>query len=828
MAIEISRYVDPGTYIGEVIQPGSVSVTSDRVLAIVGIAPRTRRSTDEPVVRGKIFAETLSLAASTPYIAQLVNMSNRDRNNATLYMNGNSLGIADWWFLPAYLTGNEWAGATIDVSSGTGTDRYFTLSLDGKDVVTIDVDAAVTAVGGTPATASATNICDAINYELGNSAGTYYSKYGAAYANVATHATGTANEIITITSPDSTSASDVKVLLSRTADGASLISNAAWVPTASAGVQADSWIQVRDEAYNSTAVYTLDYVAIDGLTDPLANATATDPLVNLARVSSYPGGSSYEKSVDYQASGNNIEWSSSTWANSTITGIAGPYAIVASTNDKLYLAINDNSPILITLTAGAAQTAANIATDINTALAASADYGPEYAHVASDSGGAVKLDVPDPFENFPTEKGAASSFDFLDTSDNAFATLFGAITLPYEVRGVGERPDFGTGYYATYDYQRPSADYETYHRCYDPDQLYEYTSPLTLDNYTRNALCVAGEIAFENATPSIFVVQVNDQTVEGQPTLNQIRRAIDVCEETAQITDVVVLDTSQEIAVYLMNHVSTQSSILEKHYRRGWYGMARDTDPGDPDTPDTFVYRSTQTLQPGATSPGRGRQILVAGGNATRTLTLDSGQEVSVDLDGSYIAAAVASVFTALPSPASPLINKTITGFEEDGFSTFLRGERHTMASQGVTVITLQAGRFVMLDPLTTEAGGGGVVQFEEPAASAQKDAVSKTVENLLTANMVGVVPDDLADFISDTKKWILLGIEANINAGSIGPYRDQAGFPREIDALTDIQVAQSTTDPRNFYFKYWFNLRYPAKRFFGEYSVDNPFFSPA
>jgi hypothetical protein len=90
------------------------------------------------------------------------------------------------------------------------------------------------------------------------------------------------------------------------------------------------------------------------------------------------------------------------------------------------------------------------------------------------------------------------------------------------------------------------------------------------------------------------------------------------------------------------------------------------------------------------------------------------------------------------------------------------------------------------------------------------------------------VVPDDLADFLSDIKKWIMLGIEAQIGAGSIAPYRDSAGFPRSLDPSTDIKVYQSTTDPRSFYFKYWFNLKYPAKRFYGEYSVDNPFFGPA
>ena len=439
------------------------------------------------------------------------------------------------------------------------------------------------------------------------------------------------------------------------------------------------------------------------------------------------------------------------------------------------------------------------------------------------------MDTPTPFENFPQQKGVVSHLEFIDTSDSAFNTLFGVgITLPYEIFGVGLRPDFGSTYYVTYEYTRPDTDYATAHRVFDPDQLYDYCTPLTLSNYIRNKLCVAGEIAFENEAPSIWLVQINDSTTPGIPTQNQINAAIDVCGEKKGITEVVTLDTSRTTAVYEMQHVSSQSSMLEKHYRRGWYGMARGTDPGDPDTPDTFIYRSTQVLQPGNTSPGRGRHIICSPGDVERTIVLDTSQEITLDLDGSFLAVAVCTAYTALPSPSSALIGKFVKGFNEEGFGTYLRGERHAMADKGVTVVTLDAGRFVLIDPLTTEAGGAKVIQFEEPSASAQKDAVTDTVDNLISNNLVGVVPDDLADFISDIKKWIMIGLLAQIGARTIAPYRDAAGFPRDIDASTDIQVYQSSTDPRTFYFKYWFNLKYPAKRFFGEYSVDNPFFAPA
>jgi len=840
MVFAYSGYVDPGTMIGEVIVPGAVSVTSERTLALVGIAPRTRRAVDEAVTRGKVYDEALTLAAATPFIATLSNTSNRDRNAATLYMNDNELGLADWWFLAAALVTDEWAAGTVDVSSGAPPDtNFFTISLDGKRAVTIDLNAALLAlpVPGVPAAATAAKICEAINYELGNAAGTYFAIYGASYSGVATHATGVANEIITITSPLTNTASDVKIFLSRENDAAAVISGLVptWVPTAGAGVQAPTIVRVADASYNAAADYTLDYVTVDVLADALTNAATATPLTDILTVGTYPGNSNYTEDTDFEeGAANDCDWDVTGWAQATITSVdfvASPPIITAGVNDRLFVSINGRTPLSIPLTASfpAATTPAQVVIDINSALDSIASvYGPEFAHVAVVAGNTVVLTAPDAFENYLPEKGQASTITFSTVATDAFTTLFGTITQPYTVTGVGRRPAFGSTYYCTYDYTRPTTDYSTAFRVYDPDQLYEYTTRLNLGNYINNALCVAGDIAFENGASSLYLIQINDSTDPGTPTQTQIDTAIAVAENYSLITDILTLDTSQETMVTQMLHVADQSSILEKHYRRGWFGMARGTDVGDPDTVGTLVYAATQTLQPGNTSSARGRLILVAPPEASRTLTMDTGQEITVDLDGTYVAAAVAAIYTALPSPSSALIGKLITGFNSEGFETYLRGERYTLAGNGTTVVTLDAGRFVLLDPLTTEAGGGKVVQFEEPASSAQKDAVTRAVDTLLTNNVVGIVPDDLSDFLSEIKKWILLGILANINNGSIASYRDASGLPRDIDATTDIQVFQSATDPRTFYFKYWFNLKYPAKRFFGEYSVDNPFFAVA
>jgi hypothetical protein len=828
MALGIDNYVEPGTYIGEKVQASSVTVSSERVGAVVAVAPRTRYVTDETIVRGKIYSEELTVDTSSPYNATLLNVSNRDRTQAVVYRNDNALGLGDWSLTPAILIGNEWSGASVDVSSGTGK-QYFTLSLDKKKFVTIDLDANVTTIGGTPATATIANIADAINYALGDASGSAYSTYGLAYASVASVVAGTSQGILYLTSPINTSSSDVTVIISAnsTSDASSTISNSAWVPTVSAAVEADTVITIGDNVYGSSDVYTIDYISVDSMTDALELATTANPLVSIVRVGTYPGSPFYTLNTDYAALSNTINWNIGSWGQAFITSLDG---VFTGTGTDLKIAMNGYDPITITLTTGAPNpTAANVVTDINAAFAASSTYGLAYAHVATVSGSAVKLQAPDMLPNLPSQKGYESSIEFFAGATSGVTDIFGILStsLPYEVKGSGQRPNFGSLFYTTYQYQRPSTDYNNPQLVYSPDDVDAYCSPLTLSNYPRNPLNIAGGICFDNSVSKLYLVQINDATVEGVPTPSQVNAAIDACGLTDAITDITVIDTEEAQTIYLMDHVATMSSLLEKKPRRGWFGMARGTSIGDPDTPDTYLYRAKQTLQPGPTSSGRGRLILNAPSSMSRTLVLDDASEVTVELDGSYLAAAAMSDFCSLPNASSPLLNTTVKGFLSDStFETYIKGERVTLASNGVNVVTNIGGRLVLKDPITTEAGGGKVVQFEEISSSAQKDAVTKAVALVIDTNLVGLVPDDLADFLVNIKIWVSEAIKGMITNQTIAPFRDSTGTTRDIDLLTDIKAYQSEQDQRQFTFKYWFNLKYTAKRFFGEYSVDNPFFS--
>jgi hypothetical protein len=254
--------------------------------------------------------------------------------------------------------------------------------------------------------------------------------------------------------------------------------------------------------------------------------------------------------------------------------------------------------------------------------------------------------------------------------------------------------------------------------------------------------------------------------------------------------------------------------------------MPMNTDVGDRDTADTYVYRATQTFQVSPDSPGRGRYILVAPPQRSSVsidlLQDDGSTETITGLDSTYLAVMLAAKRSSFTVPATSLSMKSVNGgFNIDDITNpWLQEEINLMAENGVMVVELDGGNMLVRDPVTTEFGVGGLVSFSYPSTTAQKDNISRKVVQALTANLVGIVPSDLSDFIVDIKLFIEDVLSAEIGTG-IGPFRDDNGVTRQIDINKDIEVSQDPNRPTRFYFKYFFFLRYPALQFFGEFSVD-------
>jgi len=796
-------YEEPGVTQQEQLSPTNLATSPlSATLALVGIAPRERTVFNEALRRGQVVNEALTFTPSSPYLATLATRANRRQQDAVLLRNGTDvIPISGWSFLPAQIT-------SLPETYAIPANAYITLSIDKRGYISIPIPPA--------ALQTAANIAIAINNALNGS-----PLYGPGYAGVAVDVAGT----VQLTSPTSGPNSDIRVIPTPD-DTAPVVVD---VTTTIFGVVipfiAQTIIQIADPFYQPSSTYTLSYISVSTIVDPLLNPNVQA----ITKIGNLPNVTDYISPTDYDLSGNNIDWAANTQVTLSAVGLE-PYAIVAGVNDQLRFSINGLSVKTVTFPAGP-QAAADLATIINQALIVDPVYGPLYGAVAADDGlGRLTLTAPNQFLDEPAAQGAYSMIEFFATPANSVTLLFGIAnsSLPYMKTGESKQPAVGATYFATYTFTRLNTDYNNSSAItnlfLNEDDAHSYTGPITSANVSQNKLGIGASIAFDNGAPRVVLIQADDSTSPGFPTVNQMNRAIDAAADNSEITDIVVLDTRLAVHVRLLEHVATASSPSEKDYRMGWYGMARNTPVGSVDVPDTLVYRAKVTLQVSPDSPGRGRSILVAPSNVSRQITYADGSEALVALDGTFLAVSVAARKTSFLNPATALVRKTITGFDIDSFQTYLKGERKTLLSNGVTVVSPIGGRFVIVDALTTEQGAGNVIEFIEPSAMAQKDAVVRAVDQALEDNVVGIVPTDLADYINDIKGFIAGALQSLIDNGYCGRYTDQNGNPRNINLSSDIQVFRSKTDPRKYFFRYWFNLRYPGKIFDGVYAVDAPF----
>lgn len=937
MPLELSTYVDPGVYIGEVAVPGNVNIaTVPLLLGIIAPGSRQKKITNEAIQRGLVEGavltfsnvsgtavsgtdsitapvsgvQTLTIAAGafTPLVigstitirgdttnpqnngtfpvvdvpggTQIAytnlggaataafggtyavkphaiviggtgtpTRTNRALQNTIVYRDAKALSDSFLNFRPAHLLSTVAIAGTVDLTVGaTLTTPAMVLELDGHVPLTLifTASAGATTVQGTEvtvkaskiaalATASLAEIVAAVNEGLNPTDATANAAvtalgYGAAYANAASEVTG--SSFLRIVSPTSGPSSDVRASSAIDESVTAVIMGA----PAAANRDAQSVMEMERVVYSSSSVYTIDFIDINDTADDLANTG----VLEVSRVGSAAGISNYEENVDFALGTDALDWSLGVSASYTGTN-AATYNL--TTNDTIRVSIDGGAFVQLDLNASAvaptlgyanpaapgAATADEVVANINALLAANANYGSRYQSVASKLtvGGSDYVVLTSP------TTGPASSVTFAaPTSLDAASAIFGiaASQLPLSRTGTGKEPTAASVYFATYEITRPDADYNIQKQFLSEAQA---KADLGTAN-AQNPLMVAVNLAFRQRVNAVVVVQVDDSNLPGTPTRQEILDALEATTNSDLITDVAVISTDLATRIDLKDHIESESSPLNKHYRRGWFGMALDTDPGDRDTPDTFVYTATRTLQVTPESPGRGRMILVAPPQregVSVDLTQDNGSVERVTLDSSYLAVMAAAKKASFTSPAASLAKQTISGLNVDDISLssiWKPAERRTMASQGVMVVTYDAGNFKILDPCTTEVGGGGLAAFSYPSCSTQKDNITRKVDRALDANIVGVVPTDLIDFIIDIKIFISDVISGEIGARSIGPYRNKNGTTRRIDLTTDIEVEQDQNDPTKFFFKYWYNLRYPALRLLGEFSVDNPFFTTA
>lgn len=564
-------------------------------------------------------------------------------------------------------------------------------------------------------------------------------------------------------------------------------------------------ITIADNYYSATSTYTMDYTATGTTVDALAHTGVQQVL----RVGSLAGLSDFIAPDDYALVGNTISWVAETSAS--FTGI-NPETYDLTTLDTVRIAVDGRGPIEIAITGAnqAAVTAAEVSTAINTALNGSPLYGIAYNSVAAPSiGGGVQLTSPNTGSSSSVELSAAT-----DPLTDATDTIFG-VTATHTF-GTGKSPTVGENYYVTYTYARPVADYNVPTQVFNTIMALDFVGAMS----ASNQLAIASEIAFMNLAPFCYLDIVQDADFDGIYTDTDYITAIEGTEGYKGLTEMVALSPRLLVQTYLQASVTAQSSPLVGNRRRAWYGMARNTAIGNTTTVDTFVYRSAVTLQVPPQSPGRGRLILVAPSNLSRTIQLEDGTQVRVQLDGTFLSVAVAALQTSFTSVSQTLLRRNVVGFNVDDFQTYLDQESNILGAGGITVIRSVGGNLQIVDPMTTEAAGAGDVNYSEISARTQADLVATFLSQRVGAALVGAVPETLSGAVAMIKGIVGTALNSLINAGEIGPFTDSTGNPRAINYASDIIATQVPGIPTDYTYRFYFNARFPIKRLWGEFSV--------
>lgn len=390
----------------------------------------------------------------------------------------------------------------------------------------------------------------------------------------------------------------------------------------------------------------------------------------------------------------------------------------------------------------------------------------------------------------------------------------------------GAEPNLDTFYYVTYQHKRDSVAYNVPKLAFSLDEVLNDVGALD----ANNMIGIGAQIAFQQNIPFVWYCQVKDADDNGQYTKADYMTAIDGCKLKEELTDICVLMPTyfspgdyDIIQAYLRQHVIDESNPYTKHERLGWFGRKVSTPVGDKTTVYSFVYTAVQMLQASSSSPGRGRMILVGPSYCQKTVVMESGTELTMTLDSSFLACAVAAKQNSFDNVSDSLLRKTFVGF--DSIEEWSPEEVDYCAANGICVVSYVGGNFILLDPISTEKNPSSI-EFAEISAMCQKDLITRRMRDYLDENIIGIVPDDLDDFLWDIKAAVMVVLKSAISDGIVAPYFDEDGISREIDTTKDIEVKRDVTDATKYVFKYWYNLKYPAKRLFGLYTVDTPFYS--
>lgn len=259
-------------------------------------------------------------------------------------------------------------------------------------------------------------------------------------------------------------------------------------------------------------------------------------------------------------------------------------------------------------------------------------------------------------------------------------SLTPGIITPPVVNTANNRPADGAIYFVSYN-----CTITTY---YDP-VLFTSVNDLIGAYSLTSDLCVAGTIILGN-TSGIAIgqgaTQVMAIAVPPSPTLANYEQALQALENQ-NVDVIVILDGTPANQLAVAQHVVAMSDPSVGKPRMAVYGSPKGTPIGDSATPGTSIFNARAlNIDDQFTNPTGFRMIYVANASFFYNVQFPDGSPILTELDGWFLAAAVAGRIATLSDVATPLTNKDIQGIVSLG-QVFTVNQKDLLEQNGLLLV---------------------------------------------------------------------------------------------------------------------------------------------
>lgn len=401
--------------------------------------------------------------------------------------------------------------------------------------------------------------------------------------------------------------------------------------------------------------------------------------------------------------------------------------------------------------------------------------------------------------------------NFLRITEPGFGVATGDIEVIYQWEGP--EPDPGQPYYLSGKFLRPAEMYNKPFLFLTPADAQRFLAPSTV----RNDAYIGAEICFDYPIAGLFVIQVKDADDDGVYTKDDYRQGINAFLEDLRATDVVVLNSFQNIGDQL-NVINRANDPFEKHESLTFIGAPIGTPIGSENEQGSLVFYSRRLLAVYGQSPAHGTRILVAPTRATRTITLEDKSSAEVTLDGSFVAAALAAKVASYTDPRATVLLDQLVSF--DSIQTYTKEENAILGGNNIIYVKDEGPNAArIMEDVTTDPFSPDTLNLNQMT---QKQFVTKDIRRTMTNAIISQVFPSPAAGIALIQDVLLNRLRTLVSRSLVGVYQDDQGGERSISG-TDVIVTRDLADPTLYYIGYNYFLATVAKRLFGLFTVNLP-----